>query len=158
MVGLSSASDAGTTCSQGGERRQKREIEVHRRSQLAVVMAAAIAAFSGVAHGQVYDGNVEAMALDQLTDLERILNATPKTAEEQCSGATAEHGEDAVGDRYGFCVERTARYTTTNPGTSEEEIADIVVRNWVTLAKTGDKWVNNLSVKIVPVQGTLHTT
>lgn len=126
---------------------------MQRSTRLAAIMTTMLTMASSVAHAQDSGGDIEHMSLEQLQDFEKMLNAPLASQDEVCAGASEDDDEEAYGTRFSFCVERTGRYTVNNPNTGEDEIADIVVQNWVSLNKTGSQWANNVSVKIIPVQG-----
>lgn len=130
---------------------RRRVLKKNYLSVLSIVIAGTVSVGANADTSKL--GDVEAMSLYQLEQLERMMAPPPLTFEEMCRDATEEDEEDGHASRTFYCVKRVSTYTSHNSTTGEDEEAEITVYNYAQMPRLGQDWDNWLRIDVSAVKG-----
>ena len=122
-------------------------------------LALALALFALPAFAQDEEGcptdaeMVASMTLDELRQYEHSLQNPEMSFEEACKDATDKDEEEATGSRKHYCVKRAATYSSHNPETGEEEVANVTMYDYVSVPQSRTAWTHRVRVEFEAIQG-----
>ncbi|QHB70391.1 NucA/NucB deoxyribonuclease domain-containing protein [Stenotrophomonas sp. 364] len=96
---------------------------------------------------------VASMTLDELRQYEHSLQNPEMSFEEACKDATDKDEEEATGSRKHYCVKRVAKYSSHNPETGEEEVANVTMYDYVSVPQSRTAWTHRVRVEFEAIQG-----
>lgn len=122
-------------------------------------LALAVVLFALPAYAQDEEGcptdaeMVASMTLDELRQYEHSLQNPEMSFEEACKDATDKDEEEATGSRKHYCVKRVATYSSHNPETGEEEVANVTMYDYVSVPQSRTAWTHRVRVEFEAIQG-----